>query len=172
MDAIEAIITRRSVRQFTGEMVTDEQLDIMLRAAMNAPSAGNERPWRFVVVRDAAALERLSRATLFAKPLSGAGAGIAVCADRLGLKYPGFWPIDCSAATQNLLLAAHAMGLGGVWIGVHPIGPFKTLVRRALDLPRHITPVSLIALGHPAHAPVPIERYDPHFVHFERWGGD
>ena len=169
MDAIEAIMTRRSVRQFTGEMVTDEQLDIMLRAAMNAPSAGNERPWRFVVVRDAAALERLSRATLFAKPLSGAGAGIAVCADRLGLKYPGFWPIDTSAATENLLLAAHAIGLGGVWIGVHPIGPFKALVRRALDLPRHVVPVSLVALGHPASVPPPIDRYNPDFLHVERW---
>jgi nitroreductase len=171
METLEAIMTRRSVRRFTGEAITDAQLEVLLGAAMNAPSAGNEQPWRFVVVREREGLERLSRATPFAKPLAGAGVGIAVCADRMGLKCPGFWTTDCAAATENLLLAAHATGLGGVWIGVHPVAPFKASVRRMLKLPRHVTPVSLVAIGHPVDAPEPVERFDPALVHHERWGG-
>lgn len=171
MELMDAIMTRRSVRRFTDEPVTNEQLEQILRGAMNAPSAGNERPWRFVVVRDPDALRRLSKVTPFAKPLEGASAGIAICADKRSLKYPGFWPIDCSAATQNLLLVAHSLGLGGVWIGVHPIGPFKLGVRRALRLPRTIVPVSLVALGTPAQTPPQQERFDPGFVHSEVWGG-
>lgn len=170
MEAMDAILTRRSTRQFTDEPVTDAELDQVLRAAMYAPSAGNERPWRFVVVRDPDTLRRLSKATVFAGPLESAGAGIAVCADRGALKYPGFWPIDTSAATQNALLAAHAIGLGGVWIGVHPVSPFKVRVRRILALPRRIVPVHLIALGHPAETRPAVERFDPTYVHHESWG--
>jgi nitroreductase len=172
MEAIEAIMTRRSVRQFTDCPVTDAELEIILKAAMNAPSAGNEQPWRFVVVRDKDNLRRLSKATPFARLLADAGAGIVVCADMRALKYPAaFWPIDTSAATENLLLAAHATGLGGVWIGVHPVAPFKAAVRRIVRLPRVVVPVSLVAIGHPATVPPRVERYDASFVHHEAWGG-
>ena len=170
MEAIQAIMTRRSVRKFTEEPVSDAQLEVVLKAAMNAPSAGNEQPWRFVVVRDRDTLRRLSKATPFAGTLAEAGAGIVVCVDRRALKYPGFWLIDTSAATQNLLLAAHATGLGGVWIGVHPVWPFKAAVRRIVRLPRVVAAVSLVAIGHPAGVPMPVERYNPLFVHAERWG--
>jgi nitroreductase len=172
MEAIEAIMTRRSVRRFTESPVTDAELEVVLRAAMNAPSAGNEQPWRFVVVRERDNLRRLSKVTPFAGLLADAGAGIVVCADRRALKYPvAFWPMDTSAAVQNLLLAAHATGLGGVWIGVHPVAPFKAAVRRIVRLPRVVVPVSLVALGHPASVPPPIERYDVAFVHHETWAG-
>ena len=170
MEALEAIMTRRSVREYTGGPVSDDDLETILKAAMNAPSAGNERPWRFVVVREPETLRRLAKATPFAKPLAGAGVGIVVCADRRALKSPGFWPIDTSAATENLLLAAHAIGLGGVWMGVHPIPMFKTAVRRIVGLPRLVVPVSLVAIGHPARLPAPVERFDPAFIHAERWG--
>jgi len=169
MDAIQAIMTRRSVRQFTDEPVTDEQLDRVLRAAMAAPSASNGQSWRFVVVRERERLERLARATVFAAPMGRAPVGIVVCADRLTLKYPGFWVIDCSAAIENLLLAAHAEGLGGVWIGVHPIAPFRAAVRRTIEAPRTVVPHSMIALGHPAAVPPPVDRYDAGFVHAEKW---
>jgi len=169
MDCLETILTRRSVRRFAETPVTDTHLETVLRAAMAAPSAGNERPWRFVVVRNRAALERLSRTTPFAKPLATAPVGIVVCADRRALRYPGFWPIDCSAAIENLLLAAHATGLGGVWIGVHPIGPFKLAVGRAVGVPRRVTPVAMIALGYPEAVPDAVDRYDAGYVHAERW---
>ncbi len=171
MDCIQAIMTRRSVRRFAPDAVTREQLEVVLRAAMAAPSAGNERPWRFVVVRDPDVLVRLSKATPFAKPLAHAPVGLVVCADRVGLKYPGFWRVDCAAAIENALLAAHATGLGGVWIGVHPIGPFVRSVRRAVGVPRHVVPMSMVALGRPVEPPPAVDRFELRFIHEERWGG-
>lgn len=169
MDALKAIHSRRSVRQFTDEPVTDDQLEMMLRAAMAAPSASNGQSWRFVTVRDRERLDRLASATTFATPLRRAPLGIVVCADRLQLKYPGFWVIDCSAAIQNLLLAAHAEGLGAVWIGVHPIMPYRRAVRKAIGAPPTVVPHSMIAIGHPAALPEPVDRFRPDWVHEERW---
>jgi nitroreductase len=169
MDALEAIMSRRSVRQFTDQPVTDEQLDAVMRAAMAAPSASNGQSWRFVTVRDRERLDRLASATTFAKPLRGAPVGIVVCADRLQLKYPGFWVIDCSAAIQNLLLAAHATGLGAVWIGVHPIAPFRRAVRKIIEAPPTVVPHSMIALGHPEKLPESVDRFHPDWVHSEKW---
>jgi nitroreductase len=171
VDTLEAIRTRRSVRKFTEEPITREQMEMLLRAAMAAPSATNEQPWQFVVVRDRATLERLSKATPFAKMLAEAAVGLIVAGDRAKMKYPGFWIIDCSAAIQNLLLAAHASGLGGVWLGVHPVRPFGWNVRRIAGLPRHVVPHSLVALGHPVEVPEPVDRFKAERVHRERWGG-
>lgn len=169
MDALEAIRTRRSVRTFDPQPVTEQQMEPLLRAFMAAPSASNERPWRLVIVREKKTLESLSTATPFARALAGASLGLVVVADRKAMKYPGFWVIDCSAAIENLLLAAHATGLGGVWIGVHPIRPFAWRVRRIVGLPRHVVPHSLVALGHPARVPNPVDRFDPSFIHDEKW---
>lgn len=169
MDALEAIMTRRSIRQFTDELVTAEEIGTLLRAAMAAPSASNERPWRFVVVRERETLDRLAKATLFSKPLASASLGIVVCVDKREAKYAGFPIIDCAAAIENLLLAAHSMGLGGVWIGVHPVPPFIHAVRRIIGAPRHIAPHSLLALGRPAEGRFPVDRFEPGWVHQERW---
>jgi len=171
MEAIDAIMTRRSVRQFTPEPVSEADVEVVLRAAMAAPSAGNERPWRFVVVTEREMLGRLAKATPFAGALAGAPLGLVVCADRRSLKYPGLWAIDCSAAIENALLAAHAIGLGGVWIGVHPIAPLVWNVRRIAGVPKGIDPVSLVALGHPAKPREPVDRYEPGWVHRQRWDG-
>ena len=170
MDCIEAIMTRRSIRSFKPGPVSDDQLETLLRAAMAAPSAGNERPWRFVVVRKPDTLARLSKATPFARPLASAAIGIVVCADRGKLAYPGLWPVDCAAATENMLLAAHALGLGGVWMGVHPISPLVWNVRRIVGTPRHVVPVSLVAIGVPAKRPHAVDRFEPGWIHAERWG--
>jgi nitroreductase len=169
MDTLEAIRTRRSIRQFTAEPVTDEEIELLLRAAMAAPSASNERPWRFVVVRQREALDRLAKATLYAKPLQRATLGIVVCADKREAKYAGFPIIDCAAAIENLLLAAHSLGLGGVWIGVHPVAPFVYAVRRAIGAPRHVLPHSLLAIGRPAEEKPAVDRYETDWVHQERW---
>jgi nitroreductase len=169
MNALDAIMSRRSVRQFSDEPVTDEQLEVVLRAAMAAPSASNGQSWRFVVVRDRERLGRLAGATTFAKPMERGQVGIVVCADRLQLKYPGFWVIDCAAAIQNLLVAAYATGLGAVWIGVHPIAPFRRSVRKIIEAPPTVVPHSMIALGHPAHTPDPVDRFRPDWVHDEKW---
>jgi len=169
MDTLEALMSRRSVRDFTDQPVTDAQLEVVLRAAMAAPSATNEQPWRFVVVRDPQRIARLALAKVLARPLKTAPAAIVVCADRTAAKTPGFWVIDCSAAIQNALLAAHATGLGAVWMGVHPITPFVAGVRRIIGAPRHVVPHSIIAIGHPAQTPPPIDRYRPEWIHEETW---
>lgn len=169
MDTLEAIAARRSVRQFTDRPVTDAELDILMRAAMAAPSATNEQPWRFVVVREADRLERLSHATPFARSIAGAGVAVVVCADRLAMRSPGFWVIDCAAAIENLLLAAHAIALGGVWLGVHPVPTFRRAVRRIIEAPPTIVPHSLVAIGHPASIPAAVDRFQPDWVHSERW---
>lgn len=169
MDTLTALMTRRSIRAFTDDPVTDAEIDTILRAAMAAPSASNERPWRFVVVRERDTLDRLAKATPFARPLERAQVGIVVCADKREAKYPGFWVIDCAAAIENALLATHAIGLGGVWIGVHPVAPFAYAARRIIDAPRHIAPHSLLAIGRPAKQSPPVDRYDAGWVRQERW---
>ena len=171
MDALDAIMTRRSVRKFTADDVSDSEVDVLLHAAMAAPSASNERSWRFVVVRDREKLARLAKATPFAGALAAAPVGIVVAADRKAMKYPGFWVIDCSAAIENMLLAAHAAGLGGVWIGVHPIKPFAWNVSRAVGLPRSVVPHSLVALGHPVSMPGSVDRFEDGWVNLDAWGG-
>ncbi|MDO8963969.1 MAG: nitroreductase family protein [Coriobacteriia bacterium] len=169
MDALDAIMTRRSIRQFTDEPVSDAEIDTVVRAAMAAPSAHNGRPWRFVVVREREQLERLSTATPFAGPLATAQAGIVVCTEKTIGPYAGFWVIDCSAAIQNALVAAHAIGLGGLWIGVHPIAPFRLAVRRVVGAPRNITVHSMIAIGRPAKEKEAVDRFEADWVHRDRW---
>lgn len=169
MDALEAIMTRRSTRAFTDEPVTDADIEAILRAAMAAPSAHNGRPWRFVLVREREQLERLSVATPFAKPLASAQAGLVVCSEVTIGPFAGFWVIDCSAAIENALVAANAVGLGGLWIGVHPIAPFASAVRRIIGAPRTVRVHSMVAIGHPAREKPDVDRYEPEWVHRERW---
>lgn len=169
MDALEAIMGRRSIRQYTGEPVSDEDVETLLRAAMAAPSAHNGQPWRFVVVRDRAQLERLAVCTPFARSLATADVGIVVCTEKKIGPYAGFWVIDCAAAIENLLVAAHALGLGALWMGVHPIAPFGAAVRGVIGAPRGIAVHSMVAVGRPAKDKPPAERYDEAFVHRERW---
>lgn len=169
MDTLEAIATRRSVRRFTGEPVDEAAIDAVLRAGFCAPSATNRRPFHFVVVRDSETLHALHRIQPMAQMLPAAGCAVVACGDRLLQPLKGFLVEDVSAAIQNMLLAAHAQGLGAVWCGLHPIALFTGGVRRALKLPRHILPVGMIALGHPEKVPGPRDRFDAARVHQERW---
>jgi nitroreductase len=170
MEALEAIMTRRSVRAFTDESVTDEQLETLLRAAMAAPSASNEQPWRIVATRDPDVLARWSNATPFSRPLARATLGLAMCGETVAITHSGFWLDDCAAATQNVLLAAHAIGLGAVWIGVAPNKLMIANVRRILKPPRNVTPFALIAIGYPEKVPEPVDRFRPDFVVTDGWG--
>jgi nitroreductase len=169
MDALTAIHTRRSIRQFADAPVTDEQLETLLRAAMAAPSAGNQQSWRFVVVRDEATRMRLAEATPYASPVARAPLGIVVLGDTRGNKHPGYWVQDCSAAVENLLLAAHAIGLGAVWIGVHPVEERENNVREIVGTPQGVVPLCLIAVGVPANPGPEVDRFKPEFVHAEGW---
>lgn len=170
-DILEHIMARRSIRRFTDEPVSREQIELLLRAAMAAPSASNRRPWEFVVVTEPERLSRLRRGLLFGR--QNAPVGIVVCAN-MRRTYPPpaqeFWIADCSAATQNILLAATGLGLGAVWIGVYPVPPQVAWVRGALHLPRHIAPLGLVNVGHPAQHKPPRTQYDPRRVRWEEYG--
>jgi nitroreductase len=170
MDALPAIMSRRSIRQFTDEPVTAEQLETLMRAAMAAPSAGNQQPWRFVVVSDEAQRMRMAEATPYSSPVGRAPIGIVVLADTRENKHPGYWVQDCSAAVQNLLLAAHAIGLGGVWIGVHPEPEREAAVLEIVDAPEGFAALCMIAVGHPASPGPVVDRYHAEHVRNERWG--
>lgn len=170
MQALEAILTRRSIRQYTPQAVAEQVVQELLAAAMQAPSAGNQQPWHFVVVTGRE--ERLALAGVLphGQMLKTAPLGIAVCGDVESLRHPGFWVQDCSAATQNLLVAAHALGLGGVWLGVYPIEERVQGVQRVLGLPAQVVPLCVLALGYPAAKPEPAaSRYHEARVHHNRW---
>ena len=165
----DGILGRRSVRRFEPRPVDDALVRSLLEAAMAAPSAGDQRPWHFVVVTAAGTLAALSRSHPYAKPLAAAPLAVVVCGDETGGKWPPFWPQDCAATTQNLLLAAHQLGLGAVWIGVYPLEERVAAVRAELGVPEGVVPFAMVALGHPATQKGPVDRYDATRIHRERW---
>lgn len=169
MDAMTAIRTRRSVRSFTSEDVTDAEVKEILGAAMSAPSAGNEQPWEFVVIRDKQLLGEIGKFSKYAGYAKKAPVSILVCGNLDYDKYGGFWVQDVSAATQNILLAAHAMGLGAVWTGVHPEKGRVKGFRKLLGIPSKIVPFSLVVIGHPKKQPSPVQRFKEDRVHFDGW---
>ena len=166
---LDLLMTRRSIRKYTDEPVSDSDVEAILRAAMAAPSAGNEQPWRFVVIRSRETMDRIMDVHPYAAMLEQAPVCIAVLADLALEKYRGMWVQDTSAAAQNTLLAAHALGLGAVWLGVHPVEAREEGIKRILGLPEGIECLCLIAVGRPAEHPAPTDRYDRSRVHFDRW---
>ncbi len=167
-DLIEVIYKRRSVRKFTDEPVSHEDLVTLLKVGMAGPSAMNAQPWEFVVIDSREIMDEFRKNLRYAK--MNAPAAICVLgSQRMQLKTAGikFWVQDCSAATENILLAATAMGLGTVWIGIHPITENKRIVSRVLNLPADVTPLNLIFVGHPSEEPEPRTQYDEKRVH---WG--
>jgi nitroreductase len=169
MEAIDAIRTRRSVRRYTDQPVPDILVADLLRAASAAPSAGNQQPWEFVVVRDRAVLEVVASANPYGGMAREAQLAIVVCGNLEREHRPGFWVQDCAAATQNLLLAAHAAGVGAVWCGTYPREERMQPIAAVLGLPEHVLPFSVIPLGYPAEQPAPADRYDQRRVHVDRW---
>ena len=169
MNTMEAIRTRRSVRKFTDQKVSPEIIKELLAAAMSAPSAGNQQPWHFVVVDDASILNQVPTFSPYAAMCKESPASILVCGDTQLEKYHGFWVQDCSAAVQNLLLAAHDKDLGAVWTGVYPreerVEGFRTLLR----LPKGVIPLAFIVIGYPAQIPAPQDRFQEDRIHHNRW---
>jgi nitroreductase len=169
MDAIQAILSRRSIRKYTSQPVSEVTVKELLQAAMAAPSAGNQQPWHFVVIRDRQILAEIPRVHPHSSMVPSAQLAILVCGDLQREKHGGYWVQDCSAATQNLLLAAHAKGLGAVWLGVYPREDRVTGLRKLAGLPQHVVPLALIPIGYPAEDKPRAERYDPSRVHQDGW---
>ena len=170
MDTLDSIHSRRSVRQYEPAEITDAEVETLLRAAMAAPSAGNQQPWRFVVVRDPAVREELASATPYSSPIGRAPLGIVVLAELAVEKHPGYWVQDCAAAVENLLLAARATGLGGVWIGVHPVEERERNVARIVKAPDGFRAFCMIAIGRPAGPGPEVDRFDAGKVRIDAWG--
>jgi nitroreductase len=162
---LDLIFKRRSIRKYHDKPVSAEHVETLLRAAMAAPSASNKQPWQFVVIEDRKTLDAFTEVHAYAKMLKEATLCIAVCGDKSNR----FWVQDCSAATQNILLAAAGLGLGSVWLGVHPNEEREGQVSQMLSIAPEYAPLCLIAIGHPAEEKGPSERFDPQKVHYEKW---
>jgi nitroreductase len=166
---MNAIYRRRSIRKFTPEPVSEKTLKKIIKAGMNAPSAGNERPWFFIVIDDRKILDEIPKIHPYASMLREAPVAVAVCGDLNLEKYEGYWIQDCSAATQNMLLEIADLGLGGVWLGVHPIEDRVRRISRLLGLPESVRPLSLVAIGHPAEKKKPKNEFDESRIRYNRW---
>ncbi len=166
---MKAILARRSIRRYTSEPIEDKVIHDLLEAAMAAPSAGDERPWHFIVLRDRTVLDAIPAIHPYAQMAKEALVAIVVCGDLQKQKYEGFWVQDCAAATENLLLAVTDAGLGAVWCGIYPLEDRVAAFRKLLGAPAHIVPFAVIPLGHPAEEKPPAKRYDAARVHQDRW---
>ncbi len=169
MELMEAIQTRRSIRKFTDKPVPKEMIETILKAAMLAPSAGNQQPWHFIVVTDREKLDKVPDFHPYAGMIRQAGVAIVVCGAPEGLKWPDFWVQDCSAAIENLLLAARDLGLGTVWTGVYPLEDRIVKTRQLFGIPENVQPLAIIPLGWPATEFKAQDRYDKARVHYENW---
>ena len=178
--ALDVIFSRKSVRSYTDQPVSDEQVETMLRAAMSAPTGMNVQPWRFVVVRDQAVKDKLAgpRGGMIAQ----APVVFVICGETTLMRKPqgqpdaeavavenGNWTQDCSAAAENLLLAAEALGLGAVWTAAHPYEARVNPIREALGLPENVTPLCVIPCGYPAGDDQPKDKWKPENIHYDKW---
>ena len=169
---INNIMTRVSVREFTGEKISDAQIDTLLRAAMAAPSAINKQPWAFIVVTDDDLIAKLGEALPYSRCSNHPACAIIPCGDlskAIEGEMGAFWINDVSAATENLLLAAHSMGLGAVWTGLHPDMNRAMMVQQMLGLPEHIIPLCVVPVGVPAENPAVKDKYKPENIHYNGW---
>ena len=178
--ALDVIFSRKSVRSYTDQPVSDEQVETMLRAAMSAPTGMNVQPWRFVVVRGQAVKDKLAgpRGGMIAQ----APVVFVICGETTLMRKPqgqpdaeavavenGNWTQDCSAAAENLLLAAEALGLGAVWTAAHPYEARVNPIREALGLPENVTPLCVIPCGYPAGDDQPKDKWKPENIHYDKW---
>lgn len=169
MDALETILTRRSIRKYKKKTIAPEIIEKLIRAASSAPSAGNQQPWHFVLLDDRKILNVIHTFHPSAKMLTEADKAILVCGDMHLEKFKGYWMIDCAAATQNILLAAHSLGLGACWLGLYPREGRVTGMRKLLQLPTHIIPFALVSLGYPAEIKPSEDRVIQSRIHHNKW---
>jgi len=180
--ALDIIMSRTSIRSFTGDPVSKEQLETILKAGMAAPSAMNGQPWRFVVVTDKEKIASVFGSGFRGEMFTQAGAVIVVCGETTQMRKPfgqpdapeeempnKFWYEDCSAAAQNILLAAKALGLGAVWTAGYPAIERVSSIAYALGIPEKVIPLCVIPVGVPAENPEPKDKWKPENIHWEQW---
>lgn len=165
---MEEIFTRRSVRSYTDQAISDEDIEQILRAGMAAPSAGNQQPWEFVVSTNAEVNGRLGAATPYSRPATHAPVVVVVCARTKGLRFAHCVHMDLGAATENMLLEAKHLGIGSVWMAVAPSPDRIKNVSECVDIPQGCEPFALVAFGYADKEPKPVDRFDPSRVHWVR----
>lgn len=167
---MDEIFNRRSIRKFKDQAVEPDKIDRLLRAAMQAPSAGNQQPWEFIVIQDKEKLAQVSGTSPYAKPIAGSAVTFVLLANEKELKVPTAWEQDLSAATQNLLLEAVHLGLGGVWFGVATSDAAAENVKKFFELPENIRPFAMVSVGYPDGQKNEFaDRYKADRVHYEKW---
>lgn len=170
---VENIMTRTSIRSYTSQAIPADTIEILLKAGMAAPTAVNAQPWHFIAINNKEKLAELAGTNPNAGMLRQAPLAIAVCGNMnkaMQGKAREYWVQDCSAATENILLAAHAMGLGAVWTGVYPTDERVAAVSKVLKLPENIIPLCVIVIGHPAERPQPKDKWKPENVSYNEYG--
>ncbi len=167
------IFKRTSVRKYTDEKISPEEIELLMKAAMAAPSGCNAQPWEFIVIQDRKNLLKITEIHPYSHMLKEAPLAIVVCADstRVPCAVPDMllWPQDCSAATENIMLQAAEMDLGTVWMGVYPKEEMMSKLQELFELPENIKPFSIIAVGHPAGEVRPKDKFNPARIHHEKW---
>ncbi|MFI3247545.1 MAG: nitroreductase family protein [Rikenellaceae bacterium] len=169
MDAIEAIMTRSSVRSYTSQPVEAEKVEIMLRAAMAAPTGMNRQPWAYYVVESREKLDEIASRISGAKMAATAQLGIVVCGDlEQGGENssPDFWVVDAAASTENMLIAANSLGLGTVWTGGYPNMERVNALREILSIPSNLIPLCFVPVGYPDSEPKIKDKWKPERIHY------
>lgn len=166
---MDSILKRRSIRRYTTEPVDDVLVDKLLEAAFSAPSSNNQQPWHFIVIRDREKLARVPDFHPWSAMAPKAQLAVLICADPDLAKGNQMWIQDCSAATENLLIAAASLGLGAVWLGVHPLTEREEGCRKLLGIPENIVPFALVPIGWPAEEKGKAKRRTEGRVHQDRW---
>ena len=169
MDLFNAILTRRSIRKYSDKLIPEMMIKDLLKAAMYAPSAMNNQAWQFVVINNRQKLDSVLKVIPHAEMLKSAQAAILICGDVNFEKNIDYIQQNCSAATQNLMLCAHGLGLGSCWIGVYPVKETISGLQELFYLPEYAVPISLVSLGYPAENPTADERFKTEKIHFNQW---
>lgn len=169
MDLFDAIINRRSIRKYKEQAIDNALLEKIIEYGMFAPSAVNKQPWHFLIFRDKNSISKLIEVHPNANMLKNASAGILICFDKKLQHDEGYGPIDCSAATQNMLLAAHGLGLGACWIGIYPRKQRIDVLHKAFKLPEHVIPFAVISVGYPNELKTTPDRFKKNRIHMESW---
>ncbi len=166
---MKEIYKRRSIRKFTDKKIEDEKLKKILKAGLNAPSAGNQQPWEFVAVRDKELLNKLSELSPYAGMLKQSDVAIVVCGNLENARFDAFWVQDCSASTQNMLLEATSLDIGSVWLGVYPNIEGENFVRSVLNIPEEIHVFCVVALGYPDEEKEINDKFDEHKIKYDMY---
>ena len=169
MDTLETIFTRRSIRKYKKQTISEKIVHDLLDAASSAPSAGNQQPWHFIVIDERKLLNVIHTFHPSANMVKEADKAILVCGDLNLEKFKGYWMIDCAAATENLLLAAHSLGLGACWLGIYPREGRVAGMRKLFQLPSHIMPFALVSLGYPGEYKPREDRFNASRIHRNKW---